>query len=107
MELTPPERALAERIAGGDDVTGPELTDRAVSAVGFVVARRTEPTLPLSVWEARGHDADELREQLTEAEPLRGKALDEALRDAGLSTRGTADEKRARLEAGADGQDDA
>lgn len=32
-----------------------------------------------------------------EAEELRGKALDEALDDAGLSKSGTADEKRARL----------
>ena len=32
-----------------------------------------------------------------DAEELRGKALDEALEDAGLSKSGTADEKRARL----------
>ena len=32
-----------------------------------------------------------------EAEELKGKALDEALDDAGLSKSGTADEKRARL----------
>ena len=45
-------------------------------------------------WETR---ADIEARAGEEAEELRGKALDKALEDAGLSKSGTVDEKRARL----------
>lgn len=59
MHLTKQERALAERIGGG------KVTDRSdamVLAVGFVLERRTRPTVPLVEFQ-RTHTADQVREE--------------------------------------------
>lgn len=67
--LTKRERKLADRIANG---RLSELSDDAVLAVGFVVARRKEPTLPLITY-LRAHEADAVREDL-ELGPPRKRA---------------------------------
>lgn len=56
---------------------------------------RVIPDVLVEQYSSRGWEP--VDEQSTDPGELKGKALDAALTDAGLSTSGTADEKRARL----------
>lgn len=71
--LTKRERRLAERVAGGPLA---DLSDDVVLAVGFVVARRKEPTLPLITY-LRKHKADEVLDELELVAPDPPKQAEE------------------------------
>ena len=58
--LTKRERNLAERIAGGPVE---RLDEPALLGVGFVLARRKDPTVPLIRYQAT-HDADAVRDRI-------------------------------------------
>ena len=61
--LSKRERELAERIGNSKIRKGQGMSDRLAIGVGFVIARRTEPTIGLRAYEL-GHTADEVRESL-------------------------------------------
>lgn len=82
-------RAGAVDVPGGG--TAETSTDGASSTPGVVDTGDTSPASGASVQEI----ADASAAAVVEA--LKGEALDSALRDRGLSTSGTADEKRARV----------
>ena len=60
--LTKRERALAERIGGGK-IGKAALSDDAVLGIGFVIARRTQPTIGLREY-LRDTSADDVRATL-------------------------------------------
>lgn len=60
--LTKKERALAERIGGGTIGKG-KLSDKMALAVGFVIERRSNPTVGLRAYES-SHTADDVRASL-------------------------------------------
>lgn len=61
--LTKSERKLAQRIGNGSIRKGQGMSDALALGVGFVIARRTEPTLGLKAY-LDGHTADEVRDML-------------------------------------------
>lgn len=64
------ERKLAERIAGSKIGTG-KLSDRQALAVGFVIERRKDPTVPLVRYLASA-SADDVRAALEDQPPKGG-----------------------------------
>lgn len=59
MKFSDQEQKLAERIGGGK-IT--DRSDRMVLAIGFVLERRSNPTVPLVEYQ-RTHTADQVREE--------------------------------------------
>lgn len=73
--LTAKERALAERIGNGKIPKSGKLSDALAIGVGFVIARRADPTLDLRTYEL-GHTADQVRASLDDQPTPRRAASD-------------------------------